>query len=208
MTTEEWRPVVGWGHLYEVSNQGRVRSLDRMTPARWGLVRRRGKILKLTPTNSGYPAVSLSESGRKTKLKTVHRMVAEAFIPNPENLPDVLHWDDVSTHNTVENLRWGTQADNNRDKQRLGTNNGPPRKEHCPQEHPYSGNNLYISPSGSRHCRTCLYTQQAARRARGLPGPDPRHGTPRGSWAGCKCGPCKAAGSKYTMDRAKEREGL
>lgn len=72
----------------------------------------KGRILKTGRKNSkGYPIVGLS-IGNKVLTKTVHRLVAQAFIPNPHNYPMVRHLDDVPVHNWVENLAWGTQHDN------------------------------------------------------------------------------------------------
>ena len=101
MTEEIWRPVVGYEGLYEVSNTGRVRSLDRYVRRNYF---KKGRILKLNDRR-GYLFVELCLNN-KTKNFSVHRLVAQAFIPNPDNLPQVNHIDEDKLNNRVENLEW------------------------------------------------------------------------------------------------------
>ena len=107
---EEWRPVVGYEGLYEVSNLGRVRSLDRkvLTISRSGNTYKefkKGKIISQRKMYNGYILVSLhKESVSSNKL--LHRVVAMAFIPNPYNLPEVNHKDECKTNNCAYNLEW------------------------------------------------------------------------------------------------------
>ena len=108
---EEWRPVKGYEGMYEVSNLGRVRSLDRMVSyvSKYGKhyqVLTKGRILAMKQ-NLGYYLVHLSYQGEAVH-KQVHRLVAEAFIPNPYNLPEVNHKDEDGQNNTVGNLEWCT----------------------------------------------------------------------------------------------------
>lgn len=98
---EHWQPVVGYEGLYEVSDQGRVKSL------KFG----KEKILKPWKTPDGYLKVSLRKDGH-TKQTYVHRIVSEAFIPNPNNLETVNHKDEVKTNNVASNLEWMSQKDN------------------------------------------------------------------------------------------------
>lgn len=92
---EEWRPISGYEGLYEVSNWGRVRSF------KWNS---NGRIL--SPCNRrGYYYVELCKD-RKEKRYHVHRLVATAFIPNPNNLPEVNHKDEDKGNNHVTNLEW------------------------------------------------------------------------------------------------------
>lgn len=110
---EIWKDIKGFEELYQVSNLGRVKSLERT------LTRKNGtpfyvkeRILKTTNDHSGYPYVTLIIL-KKRVLKPVHRLVAEAFIPNPENKPCIDHIDCVRTNAQVENLRWVTHSENN-----------------------------------------------------------------------------------------------
>jgi hypothetical protein len=123
---EVWRPVVGYEGLYEVSDQGRVRSLDRLLPQAPGAVcsgtrPHRGKVLKLALRPDGYYwTVGLSGHGRR-RTRTVHSLVADAFLgPKPPGL-FVCHGPAGSRVNTVENLRYGTPAENTADRRRDGT---------------------------------------------------------------------------------------
>ena len=132
---EEWRPVAGWEDLYEVSSLGRVRSLDREGFTRGDSKRLyKGRVLKPYPmVRSGYLSVRLSQAGHPKKLKKVHRLVAEAFIPNPEGHPLVRHLNDQKEDNRRENLAWGTAKDNNQDRFRNGYK--PHRSSHCKRGH-------------------------------------------------------------------------
>ena len=90
---EEWREIPGYEGLYEVSNMGNVRNVRRNT------------LLRLQKTNNGYIQVWLYKNGIRTGLR-VHRLVAKAFLLNPENLTEVNHKDEDKTNNNVDNLEW------------------------------------------------------------------------------------------------------
>lgn len=156
---EEWRPVVGYEGLYEVSSLGRVRSLDRTSfvPRGTGGYARRvkGRVLSPDIIESGHSRVLLSADGVVTRQQ-VHRLVAQAFIPNPSGLPLVLHGPNGVSDNSSSNLRWGTNADNMRDRVRDGTCANS-RKTHCPQGHEYSEDNTRVRANGGgRQCLTCI----------------------------------------------------
>ena len=104
---EIWKPIVGCEGLYEISSCGRVRSLKRKAP----------RILKLKKAYDGYVQVGLYIDG-KQKYFLVHRLVAEAFIPNPENKTTVDHIDRIRENNFVENLRWATRIEQNKNRER------------------------------------------------------------------------------------------
>ena len=106
LRTERWKDVKGYEGLYQVSNFGRVRSVDRyIEHERMGLILRKGKLLKLNLKKTGYYHVALCKNNIM-KTFSVHRLVAEAFKPNPDNLPTVDHINRIRTDNRLENLRW------------------------------------------------------------------------------------------------------
>ena len=98
---EIWKEIVGTKGFIEVSNEGRVRSLLRGAP----------RILKTQPDNSGYHRIRVTVEREKMSYK-VHREVAKAFIPNPNNLPQVNHIDGNKDNNCVSNLEWVTNKEN------------------------------------------------------------------------------------------------
>ena len=110
------KPVPGYEGYYEVDNLGRVFSVDRIIQVNDnGRIYDKpihGAMLKQTNHSRGYKTVSLTKYG-KTKQEYVHRIVASAFIPNPDNLPAVNHKDEDKTNNFVDNLEWCTVSYNN-----------------------------------------------------------------------------------------------
>ena len=111
---EEWRPVPGYLGLYEVSSEGRVRSLDRLLALDAIKQRSRtvtGRVLTALRLSKGYMGVHLLNNGHSRTLK-VHRLVAEVFIPNPRGLPQVNHRDFNKANNRVSNLEWCTGLQN------------------------------------------------------------------------------------------------
>jgi len=104
---EAWRDVVGYEERYQVSNHGRVRSLIDNHNKR----RNEPKILKPTKDKDGYLRVGLNKDGKK-KLFGVHRLVAETFLPNPNNLPQVNHKSECKMLNFACLLEWCTNEYN------------------------------------------------------------------------------------------------
>lgn len=94
---EKWRPVVGYEGLYEVSNLGRVRRI---------------RIVEPTKKKHGYMQISLVDKDGVRKLHRLHRIVAAAFIPNPEGKPQVNHRDENPENNRADNLEWATAEEN------------------------------------------------------------------------------------------------
>lgn len=119
---ELWKDVLGFEGLYMVSNIGRVKSLPRQVNVMVGDgdLKRIFAVKKITnelilssPLKKGYPCVGLRKNG-KTYSKMVHRLVAIAFIPNPENKPQVNHKKGIKTDNRASELEWATAAENNK----------------------------------------------------------------------------------------------
>lgn len=103
---EIWQPIENWEGLYQISNMGRIRSLDRMVKSRGNSYRlQKGKVLKTGTSKDGYLQVTLSQSN-KCKHAFIHRLVAQAFIPNPYHYPEVNHKDENKSNNCVSNLEW------------------------------------------------------------------------------------------------------
>lgn len=110
---EIWKDVVGFEGLYQVSNFGNVRSVTRfITRSDGKTYLKKRKQLKSFVTNKGYEYVMLNDFNSKQHLKTVHRLVAQAFVDNPDNLPIVNHKDENKLNNAATNLEWCTQSYN------------------------------------------------------------------------------------------------
>jgi hypothetical protein len=107
MSIEEWRPVISYEGLYEVSNYGNVKSLNYKNTGQ-------EKLIKPCKTRQGYLHLTLYKKGCERKTFYISRLVAIAFIPNPENKPVVDHIDNEKIDdNSVKNLQWFTWAENN-----------------------------------------------------------------------------------------------
>ena len=114
----EWRNVVGYEGLYEVSCEGDIRSLDKIvtfntTLYASGTMTRLHRGCAMSPflTNKGYKRVGLRRCGKRSKY-FVHRLVAEAFVSNTNELETVNHIDEDKTNNNASNLEWMTRGDN------------------------------------------------------------------------------------------------
>lgn len=107
---ELWRPVQDYEHLYEVSNIGRLRRIN-------------GKIQKIQKTVFGYGRVTLYNKGPYKKIH-IHRVVAKAFIENPNNKPEVNHIDGNKLNNVVTNLEWVTKSENRKHAFKIGLQKG------------------------------------------------------------------------------------
>lgn len=113
--SEEWRAIKEYEGVYEASNKGRVRSLDRVTFTKRGegfYTRRKGRVLAENKDKDGYPKVILSKDGI-TETAFVHRLVANEFVENSNNHPVINHKNEIKEDNRFENLEWCTIAHNN-----------------------------------------------------------------------------------------------
>lgn len=185
MMTEEWRDVRGFEAYYEVSNTGRLRSKDRRTPnsLTGGTSLVKGRDVRGKINKGGYRQVTLCVKQRNT-TRLVHRLVAEAFQPNPLGHRVVRHLNGDPSDNRAENLRWGTYSDNAQDIIRHGRNHLLNRSS-CAKGHPYTPENTRRD-AGARRCMTCVRDKARrrywrlrneeleARRALGLPEATPR----------------------------------
>ena len=106
MKEEIWRPIEGYEGLHEVSSYGRVKSLEKSYIRKNGIIDHKSeRILIPIKDKDGYLQVNLHCNGKQYQRK-IHRLVAQAFLPNPYNLPQVNHKDEDKTNNRVDNLEW------------------------------------------------------------------------------------------------------
>lgn len=156
---EQWLPIPGWEGLYDVSDHGRVRSLDRTVLRGGHPMKCRGRILSPNRDIDGYLLISLHRAGKESKKK-IHRLVLEAFVsPCPDGM-ECLHDDGNVANNRLTNLRWGTPSENAYDKKRHGTDHHL-NNTCCPHGHRLEPPNLVKSKErlGYRGCLTCKITQ-------------------------------------------------
>lgn len=123
LSKEIWKDIKNYEGLYQVSNRGRIRSINRTIVDNWCVREFKGRILNPTEHNGKLPYlyVSLSKQG-KIKKFFIHRLVAETFIPNPKNKSQVNHINGNPQNNNVINLEWVTNAENTQHAYDTGLN--------------------------------------------------------------------------------------
>ena len=100
---EIWKPITDYVGYYEVSNLGNVRSIDRVIVMKNNMRRKiKSKTLSQSNDKDGYLQLQLNKNGNGKQFK-VHRLVGEAFLPNPKNKPQINHIDGIKTNNHVKN---------------------------------------------------------------------------------------------------------
>lgn len=121
MKNEFWKSVKGFEGFYEVSNFGRVRSIDRININSKGVARLlKGKYLSNSKTNgNGYHSANLCKDGSRF-VRYIHRIVAEVFSPNPSDLPEVNHIDGNKSNNHISNLEWCSMLNNKKHASKNG----------------------------------------------------------------------------------------
>lgn len=164
----KWLPVVGYEGLYEVSDLGRVRSLDRRVKSRWNQTRIiRGRELKPYNSYDGYTTFTLRLNPTSKKNIKASRLVAEAFIPKIEGKDWVLHNDGDPQNNSVSNLRWGTAKENSEDMKEHGTNHYASR-DACGAGHKYTSETVMYrrAADGQMTQRRCLICERKYQQSR------------------------------------------
>ena len=169
---EQWRPIVGFEGYYEVSDLGRVHSLDRWvdwTDRQGRLIR--GKDISVFLGSDGYPRVNLWRDNRGT-VPLVHVLMMESFVGPCPSGQESRHKDGDGSHCVLTNLEYGTRGENTLDQVRMGRHNNATKTACAPAGHALFPPNLQNSKDGGRRCLTCDRARGRAR-WRGI-----RKGTP------------------------------
>lgn len=167
MTDERWLPVVGYEGRYEVSDLGRVRSLDRIIYMKDGRQRpKRGQLMRpLTSSRQPYLGIHLWRDGVSATVR-IHNLVLEAFVgPRPDGT-EACHGPVGPRDNSLPNLRWDSKVANAKDKMRDG-NNYQANKTHCKRNHEFTELNTRYTTTGGRQCRECKRLREGSAVRRG-----------------------------------------
>jgi len=150
---EIWKDIEGYKGLYQVSNLGRIKSLHGLSE----------RIMKQT-LQKGYLRITLLKN-KKQKRFLSHRLVAQAFIPNPENKPQVNHIDEDKENNRVDNLEWVTAKENNdwgtRKSRAIKSSINNPKRDYLELGKKFSKSIYYINEKGEKICFSGIH--EAAR---------------------------------------------
>lgn len=121
MQKEIWKEIEGYEGFYQISNLGRVKSIDRFVKGQIGLRKAKGDLKIPTLGKRGYYEIGLNKNSSRKTVK-IHRLIALHFIPNPENKPHINHIDGNKLNNKINNLEWCTHAENMRHARVNGLN--------------------------------------------------------------------------------------
>lgn len=166
MTADEvWRPVFGYEGIYEVSDQGRVRSLNRVVHRSDGSTQRSSGRILAQKMGKKYLAVGLSKQG-VGRVWNIHHLVCEAFHgQKPDAKSVVRHLNGDRLDNRPENLKWGTAAENTADMLAHG-NHFSTNKTTCLNGHEYTPENTFRNYRNARCCRICYRARDAEQKAK------------------------------------------
>lgn len=156
--SEQWRPIIGYEGLYEVSDHGRVKSLTRFDSIGRRVIER---IRILNKDGGGYYQVNLSKDGAHKNVQ-VHAEMAKAFLGSRPDGHEARHLDGDKTNNTISNIKWGTKSENTLDQVLHGTHHCA-RRVKCPRGHKLEPPNL--ATQSGRRCRSCQRAQDKVRHA-------------------------------------------
>lgn len=172
-TPEVWKPVLGYEESYEVSDRGRVRSVDRVKVDTTGRTYFfQGCVLRPAPKRSGHLTVALCSGGQRGRSYDVHRLVLDAFVGPREVGEEARHLNDDPSDNRLANLAWGSRSENGFDRVRNGIH-PMATKTHCKRGHEFTPENTKLERNGrTRRCRACERARSArrstAKKERGL----------------------------------------
>lgn len=161
---EIWKDIEGYEGLYQVSNSGRVKSLERYKENHSKLQKVEEKIKTVSIDNIGYYRVCLYKDN-KLKNARVHRLVAQTFIPNPDNLREVNHKDGNKLNNNIDNLEWVTSSENNKHAWNTGLHicTEKQRKQLSKNNQKYKSKEIHQLDLNGNYIRTWINAHEASR---------------------------------------------
>lgn len=155
-SSEIWKPIIGYEDYYEVSNLGRIRAIDRTITDKNGREKKlHGHMMLQQKHRNGYYSVMLTRGGKQKRF-SVHRLVGTAFVPNPDNLPEINHKDETRDNNCADNLEWCDRSYNNVYGAKL-TNQI--KRQSKPVKQMLNGITIAVYPSAMAACRATGVSQ-------------------------------------------------